>query len=313
MKEPIKFYRDEFGIHVYYSEANKGWVGSKNLKINYDLDFDPSTPCVVPAVTSVTEVKTVDYVDYYLHGDGRQLTVKAYQGMRSQLQHDEDSAYRRDDTEAELAASIELRKLEFDWNEVRAQKEERDDCKFEVLDIDYPADDRLFPMRHFDSEKINHFIVDGEKVAVDFAHQLCLGAGLKSSNDSRHQDGTYDLSHNGLSYWRIESTYHDPKHGECPKLQEFMGNLSDCQHYVHTIEKAVRRKFDTWASKDSSLGRITAHKLLEKIDSLSTMVERVASKVRTNYEYGQVRERISSLRDYIVDRAIEANNNGEEL
>ena len=275
------FHKDQFGVLVYYAGMNGNpHQSTTNFKINNKIDFDSSKTCIVPLVTriSTTSVETKE-TGYKQRNTATTISVSTYLANRDTLELDGRNAKGVGDINKEVVAQVALRHLKEDWEVQTEEVEVYRDYDFEIIDIEYPADERLIPLRHLDEEKINYFRVDGEVVAKSLIHQLCKRAGLK---ESRGEVRCYDFpGYQDQSYsWRIENvTYGSPLNDI--KLSGFTGHLQECRVYMNDIEFKVRECFDEWLISGKTARGLNVKFMINHLETIRRHVCLIASKVKT--------------------------------
>jgi hypothetical protein len=296
------FHKDQFGVHVYYAGANevRGQFSSRSkLKINATIDFDAATTCIVPPVTRVSQLRTESQLTGYRNSaTGQAMTEPAYNTEKRKLNNF---------TNPTLEQEVELTRFQREWEPEEKEVEVHVDHEFEVVDIEYPADERLFPLRHLGNERINYFAVDGKKVAGNLAHSLCKSAGLKlGSSDKR---GEYHIpSHSGLEYWQIEGVYYG-KPTKQLNLVVFSGDIGECREYINTIECTVRACFDEWEISGKQPAGLTVGMVTKHLDSITAAVRRVETKKRTSSAYHAALATIAQARLDVIQVGLDEEEN----
>ena len=290
------FYKDQFGVHVYYSG---GYIRNQALKINDVVDFDPATNCVVPLVTRVSEVRIENKVTGYIHRDtGTTMSTVEYNNTIAQ----HESIHSMD-----IEEEVKYERLKREWDKQSEKVEVHVDHEFEIVDIEYPADERLIPMRHLGGEKVNYFTVDGATIARNLAHSLCQGADLTHSHDGK-QRNTYDIpTHSGLEYWKIEGNYYG-KHATGVQLNSFTGHLVECREFINDVETHVRQGFDEWQVSSRPCGGVSLGVVVERLDEALNVVKRIDPKIRTRHSHERAIEIIQEARaDFVRSTLKELN------
>lgn len=303
------FHKDQFGVHVYYAGMNNNprhnFSSKSNLKINEIVDFDATTTCVVPAVVRVSSCgKEAQTTGYKNSETGQTMTVSAYNAEETCLRLARDQATHMDD---EVATEIAFRRFGKEWTEESKEVEVHTDYEFEVVDIEYPADERLIPLRHTDDERINYFEVDGKQVALNLAHSLCKDEGLKHDGNGNKR-GTYNIAtYSNLEYWQIE--------GECYgkptkhlNLVKFTGDLGECRVYINEIECAVRQCFDEWVVSGKKPSGLTVGVVTKYLDDIAGMLKHVDTKVKTRRAYDKTLGIIARARLEVIQTGLEEIN-----
>lgn len=285
---PIKlvFHRDRFGAHIFYPSMNSDAVHKlrhSNVKINGIKDFNMSETIVVPAVERVSSVESENQTIGYLNSEtGERMSVSQFRGMVNTLQVAIKAAQNVNNTEEEVRKEVELRTLQGQWHEEKEEVEKHTDHEFEIVDIDYPSDDRLTPLRHFDDEKINYFKVDGKKVATRFMHELAAAEGL--THEDGHKRGTYYVREGSLyspPSIKLEGRTYDENLGQV-RLSNFEGPAIECREYIKSIEIAIRKDFDLWKITHRQPDHITVGFVERSLKSILRAVEGIDSKKRTD-------------------------------
>jgi len=305
------FHKDEFGVYVFYAGMNdKVRRGVCNLKINGTIDFNQDVDCVVPPVVRVSSVATKDQVVGYKHKeDGRTISHTAYNAEHQRLEWAKSKTITM---EEEVATEIAFRRFEKEWEQETQSMTIHTDHKFEVIDILYPADERLIPLRHFDAEQVNYFRTDGKMVALNLAHQLCKDAGLKHES-SEHKRGTYHIqSYGGLEYWEIEGARYGKPTNKL-NLCIFTGTLDECRDYINKIEQCVRSCFDEWDMHAKQPIGLTVGMVTRQLDKILSIVTGIDSKVRTRNTYSDALTAIARARKEVIQEGAKALAGEENL
>jgi hypothetical protein len=297
------FHRDQFGVHVYYAGMNKTTNRrGPDLKINSTVDFDASTTCVVPPVMRVSSCSNESQTTGYKNKEtGKTMTVPAYEAEKQQLEHNSDITH--SSLEEEVSANVAWRRFQDEWQPESKEVEVHTDYEFEVVDIEYPADERLIPLRHIDGEKINYFKVDGSQVAFNLAHDLCKSEGLEHDNDGDKR-GTYSIPSYGLEWWQIEGV----RYGRALKklsLHRFTGNLSECRKYINEIECAVRACFDEWTVSGKTALGLTVGMVTKHLDEIASRLQRIDSKIKTRSMHNSTLAYVQKARLEVVQIGLE--------
>jgi len=302
-KDKFTFYKDQFGVYVFYTGINRDVRHQGGLKINDTVDFDSSVACVVPPVKRVSSSETEDQITGYKSSvNGKTKTTPAYRAELHNLEGAAQSVYV--DAEDEVKARVKLRRFEEEWDEETQQVEVHTDYEFEIVDIEYPADERLRPLRHLDNEKVNYFQVNGSQVAINFAHLLCKDVDLKHDDEGKKR-GTYHIpSYGTLQYWNIEGNrYGQPT--ETLRLHDFTGDLAECRKYINEIESCVRGCFDDWEVSGKQPSGLTVGVVTKHLDRILQQVHRIETKIKTKHAYETVLHLIEKAKLDIVDLAVE--------
>ena len=293
----IVFHRDRFDIHVYHPGMNKETRNSGlDLMLNGTIPFDTRHSLVVPKIKRVSSVQMVNALVGYINtAQGTTMTPQEYQTELSNLEQSLANARNAGDTELEVRAEIALRKFNDEWREERQDVEDLTDYEFEIVDIDYPADDRLVPLRHIDGQKINYFEVNGKKVALDFIRSLCVGEGLSENSSGKRRTFKLDDHYSGIRF-RIEGKSYE-SNVERIRLNNFTGTLCECQKFIDSIEKAARLDFDEWVISGKSPDGLTVGEVTRHLDEIERMIRRIDSKIKTKSQH-----------QWAIDRVLEAKN-----
>tara|TARA_S200002703_G_C3783460_1_gene241501 strand:+ start:769 stop:1725 length:957 start_codon:yes stop_codon:yes gene_type:complete len=292
------FHRDRFDIHVYHPGMNhEGRNSGHDLMLNGTIPFDTRHSLVVPKVKRVSSVKTDNKVVGYVNPTEKlTTTIPLYQAALNDIEQKLENAQLAGDTELEVRAEIELRKFKNEWHEDRQDVETLIDYEFEIVDIDYPADDRMIPMRHVDGQKINYFEVDGRKIALDFIRSLCVGEGLTQDNSNKRRTFyVEDSRYSGMTF-RLEGKSYQTNIN-LVRLKNFIGTLGECQEYIDSIEKAARLDYDEWVVSGKSPDDLTIGEVTKHLDEIESMIRRIDSKVKTQQQ-----------KEYAISRVLQAKN-----
>jgi len=304
MTHKLIFHQDQHGVHVYYRGMNIDYLVTQSqapscfLKINRTIDFDPSITCIVPPVENVTSTESKRQKTKWVNVSTKKtMTLVAYDSEYYKLKA---AASRTHMTmEEEVAANVEFNRFEKEWQVESEDVDVITEFDFEVIDIDYPADERLIPLRHLGDTKINYFDVDGKKTALDMAHKLCQEAGLKF--EDTYKRGTYYFpGYGGLDYWKIEGkTYGDNM--EKIKLHIFTGDLIECRKYINEVERCVRSCFDQWVMSGKRPNGLTVGLVTEHLDKMASKLSFVETKIKTKDHYQDLQRLIKDARAEVIE------------
>jgi hypothetical protein len=287
MTDKLTFHKDQWGVHVFYALKNGNPTCKiEGLMLNDKIPFDVTKTCVVPPVkrlsTTAVERQTVGMKNKF---DGKTMPVADYNKRHNELRALIDQARIDNDKSTEVGAEIDKRILQNDWETEYQDVEVDREYEFEVIDIEYPADQRLVPMRHVPGIDVNYFIVDGEAVACDMLHKLCQGAGLYNRGKGTGvreygMEGGYYSNGDVANNIKIEGRSYSEGFNDV-KLQQFNGHINECRQYIQEVEAAARKCFDLWklngkTARGLSVGFLTDH--LEKIEHY---VRGIDSKIKT--------------------------------
>jgi hypothetical protein len=158
-----------------------------------------------------------------------------------------------------------------------------DKIEFEIIDIDYCADDRMTPMRHFNTKRINYFEVSGVDVAKKFIHSLCKSEGLEESVTDRRN--TFEVRDRWSEIsMKIEGKIYNENINKV-SLRDFQGLRQECQEYINQIESAIRKDFDIWKINDKSPSELTVGFVVTELNKIRNQVSRIDSKLKTKEVY----------------------------
>ena len=283
----FKFFKDKYGVHVYYAAMNKearGECSHRELTLNETLSFNTGNSIVVPVVTRLSVVsKETQRVGYESNKTGKTISVIEFNNKKALLDTAMSSAD-SNDTEAVIRAEVAMRLFKAEWEEQTQEVDVHTDYEFEVEDIEYPADDRMVPMRHYKEVKVNYFTVNGTKVAMDLAHELCKAEGFVEEDSSKRR--TFNIRYNSLSYWRIEGREVPKDPIEAISLRdEYVGDIDECRAYINSIECAVRESFDLWQTSYRQPDGLTVGMVTDRLDRIYRAIQGIDSKVRTKRHF----------------------------
>lgn len=319
----ILFHRDRYGQHIFYSGMNKKAYAEwryDDLLLNGELPFSLDNTVVVPPVTRVSSIRTENQTTGFVNTEtGEHVSVTKHQGMRHNLEQEVNKAVNNGDSEQEVRARVELRKLDEKWTAEEEEVKIHTDFPFEVVDIDYPADDRLEPLRHFDTQKVNQFEVDGKKVAQNFMVHMCEVYGLTRKGDGQGTRGTYEVR-DGSSYYSprmsIEGRTYDEHVGKL-RLATFTGSMEECRNYVNSIEKAIRMDIDLWRVHFKQPDHLTVGFVEQKLGSILRAVQSIDTKIKTKNSYERaialIHQTINETRCFAIEELADEENDDEEV
>lgn len=293
------FYKDKNGICIYYANASGT---TRSLIINEKTEFNSGNTSVVPLITRVSTVETVTEIIEYTH----QKTGEVIYPSVFNTQLDEINEIDEEDLTLEELIIHQDKKDELinNWVPIDGPVEKWTDYPFEIIDIDYPSDTRLVPLRHYDISRINYFQIATSAVAKAFAHKLCKEAGLKADN-AGNQKGTYKISdYSYLDYWRIEGKTYKP---EKVNKQSFTGNMEECHAYLDEIEASTQQAFDNWKVNNTPLDEIAIRTVIGNLDAILGYVTRVETKIKTRQQYQWALSKIAETKTELIEAGLRIN------
>lgn len=301
MTAKFTFHRDRHGVHVYYTGMNdRARRVSANLVLNSGIEFDASENAVVPPVQRLSSVETVTQtVGYKNKNTGERMTEPAFDAKHSKLKSDLLLANGGDDIEAKVRAGVVLKQLEEEWEEEEQDVEKHTDYEFEIVDILYPADERLVPMRNYDDERINYFKIQPEKLAIKFARTLCADYNLVE-NESKKR-GTFRFRWDGLSSWEIEGKEYNDSMKDLNLQREFIGDIDECRAEINTIEKAIRGCVDEWIACGKRPSGLTVGMVVDFLTVMEQQLRRVDSKIKTQRQKDHAINRLNEFRKEVLE------------
>ena len=294
------FYKDQWGCHVYYAGRDNNPESMSGLLINSKIEFDCGQTCVVPPVKSISRTKTETQNAGYVNGAGKVMSEVAHDTEKQNLTSAIRVAQAARDENAEIAATIQKRNFDSEWTLTTKEVDVDTEYNFEVIDIEYPADERLVPLRHLPGEQINYFQVNGKQVVINLLHKLCQGAGLNPGNgkireytmhDYHDRDEPNRIMIEGLS---CSGPLQDVK------LNSFTGHLQECREYLNEVEGAARACFDLWVLAGKSSVGLTVGFLTKHLDNIRSYVYRIDSKIKTQRSKEYALQQIELARNEIL-------------
>lgn len=296
------FHKDQFGVYVFYAHENStaeyefrnSESGKYRLRINKTVDFDPLINCVVPPIKTlaILEIAT-KVVNYKSNITGKISSVAVHVIELARLQ----AAVDCNDNPNAITTKHSFEK---EWLPVSKLIERYIDYDFDVIDIEYPADERLIPLRHLDNERVNYFEVDGIKIALKFAKQLCENVGLKDDGNGEKSRTFWIPNYGNLQYWTIEGRRYGDYTSKI-KLYTFTGDLAECRNYINTVERGIRAAFDEWEVSYKRPSGLTIGVMTKYLDEIQQSLSQVDTKVRTKGAYCTTRGLIQKARQEIVE------------
>ena len=296
----ITFYRDKDNQYIYYPENHRG-VGD-DVYLNNSIAFNPKRRCTLEEPRALQRVVS-------------RGVIVGYRNTKTDEQIEPDQYNKRletlesiGDDDITVEEEVELRRLQREWEEVVEEVETREDVPFKIVDIDYPADIRLLPLQHFakQPEQINQFEINGEQIALDYAHKLCQEAGLRRRKTERHKSerGTYYLDED-FYWWRIEGENYGER-GEMNEFsKKFVGSLSDCEKRIAEIETYVQSIFDSWAVALIDPGHLTVKWLDKRVRELKYQIECIDPKVKTRSNHQRALKMMEEMVEWVKEKAQE--------
>ena len=313
MTQRFKFHKDQFGAHVYYAGMNKDANGVRSgMMLNNTIEFNPMVTCVVPMVTRLSTTKTETQIKHYRHKTtGHTKHPVDYRSEESQLNSLLGSTgLSRED---EITARVDLSRLTDEWLPEDEEIEKHIDFEFEIIDIEYPADERLVPLRHIGGTSINYFEVDGERVAINMIHNLCKGAKLK--NDTSNKRYTYRINRwrdeEEADEWRIEGERYGEPLISLKLSQNFAGNLPECRDRINEIECAVRECYDNWLISGKSPDRLTVGFVTAHLDEIARNVRGIQTKIKTKGQFDRTLAKIELAKTEVLQLGGESLEDNE--
>ena len=306
----FKFYKDKFGVHVYYVEMNREAIAaarSNDLYLNTDTSFNYHTTAVVPPVESISAVESEEQVVGYRHvDDGSTMATSIYNVKKADLEKAVNDAQSAGDTEARIRAMVELEEFDKAWIKDEQLVENHIQYEFEVIDIEYPADDRLTPMRHYEGCEVNYFRVDMNRVARQFIYTMMEDAGLQHMECNTWRPpkdrGTWTMRGEDPDDWHIEGNKYTDEMNEVG-LEPFTGDLEECRNHIRRMEVAIRAGYDRWYMHDRQPEGLTTKMMLDFLNTIERRVQWIETKVKTQRQYKEALDLIQEFRKTVTDVA----------
>lgn len=188
------------------------------------------------------------------------------------------------------------------------------DYEFEVIDIDYPADERLIPLRHYNHEKVNYFQVDLMNVAVKLAHSLCQDKfNLKFNNSQKR--GTYYLGDPDyyaiFFYWTIEGKQYTEPLIDKIFPRDFIGDLAECNAAIIEVEKAIRACVEEWRAHDKEPSELNVGLVINFLDGVVRKLGTIDPKIRTAKNLRELYDDIHQFRQNVLNFGLKQVENEE--
>tara|TARA_R110000822_G_scaffold21989_11_gene69559 strand:- start:2225 stop:3184 length:960 start_codon:yes stop_codon:yes gene_type:complete len=305
--DKLKFHRDKMGIYVYYAGMNSG-LCHRNYVLNGDIEFNAGENAVIPEperISTLTNEEKV--VAYFSHKDNCKILVEDYLDRKNSLSLDHSNAVNSGDVAAEVRAEIALRELNKTWSEDRQTVKTLTNHEFEIVDIEYPADDRLVPIRHYDDKMVGYFKVDGKFVVDKLAQDLCNNAGLVSDSTGLTR-GKYCASKSSYYGWKLTiegDEFGKPVSGG-DVVKDFTGTMVECHEFIQKAEGLVRDCFDQWVASRKYPDKFTVGEMLKHLDSIEFWVKSIDFKVKSKSNHRYATGAITQAREEIIKAAKEA-------
>lgn len=293
------FYRDREDNYVYFADNSRS---RSDLRLNGTIPFEPSRNCTLPMPRTLDQVRTKEVVTSYKRVDSDEIISAIEFERRCKVYEDIP------ENELSVEQEVEYVRLKREWEPIQEQQEIQKPVPFQVIDIEYPADHRLVPMRHLgEPEKANYFTVYGHDVAIAKAHELCRAAGLKlvAHEDRKgHERNTYYLDGN-FYWWRIEGeSYCEHKLYKVDK--EFTGTLTECQRFISEVEATVQNVFDEWAVAYIEPDYLTVRAIKRALGEIESSVESIDPKVKTHRHKKSALQAITAMKELLREKARKA-------
>lgn len=307
--DKLKFYRDKMGIYVYYAGMNQG-LRHNDYILNGDIIFNIKQNAVVPEperISTVTnEEKAVGYIS---NKDGCKISVEDYVNRFDTARSDRNNAKQMHNLDGEVLAEVTLRRLKETWREDRQTVKTFTDHEFEVIDIEYPADDRLVPIRHYDDKMVGYFKVDGKFVVDKLAKDLCNDAGLVGDANGSTR-GKYCASKTNYYGWKltIEGDEFGKLVNDGDVVKDFTGTMVECHEFIKNAEELVRDCFDQWMGSRKYPDKFTVGEMLKQLDSIEFWVNAIKFKIRSKNDHQYAKDAINRARSEIIKLASESGN-----
>ena len=302
--DKLKFHRDKMGIHVYYTGMNPS-LSYREYVLNGDIAFNTKQNAVVPEPERISTTTIEEkVVAYFSHKDSCKISVEDYHSRQAKINLDLSNAVSAGDVNAEVRAEIALRELRKTWSEVRQEVKTLIDHEFEVVDIEYPADDRLTPMRHYDDKMVGYFKVDGKFVVSKLVKELCEDAGLVADALGSTR-GSYNLSKD--NYYGVKLKIEGDEFGKPLKdsavMNDFTGTMVECHEFVNKAEGVTRECFDQWIASRKYPDKFTVGEMLKKLDTIEYWVNSLDCKVKSKQDHQYAKNAIAQARVEITELA----------
>jgi len=310
--DKLKFHRDKMGIHVYYTGMNPS-LSYREYVLNGDIAFNTKQNAVVPEPERISTTTIEEkVVAYFSHKDSCKISVEDYHKRQAKLKVDLSDAISVGDVNAEVRAEITLRELRKTWSEVRQEVKTLTDHEFEIVDIEYPADDRLTPMRHYDDKMVGYFKVDGKFVVSKLVKNLCEGAGLIEDGTGSTR-GKYHLSTDGYygSSLKIEGDDFGKPLKDSSVVKDFTGTMVECYDFIKKAEGTARKCFDQWTASRKYPDQVTVGEMLKHLNHIESYVNTIDYKVKSRSSYSCAKSAIAKAREQIIELANKQKNSDD--
>ena len=312
--DKLKFHRDKMGIYVYYAGVNQD-LRHNDYVLNRDIKFNVKENSVVPEPESISTLRTEEKIVGYISlvsKDSCKISVDDYEARKLKLVNRKSVATQAGDVDGEVRAEVGLRQLREGWKEDRQMVKTLTKHEFEVIDIEYPADDRLVPMRHYDDKMVGYFKVDGKFVIDKLAKELCVNAGLVSDATGSTR-GKYNASKTNYYGWKltIEGDEFGKPVNEGDVLKQFSGTMVECHDFIRNAEELVRNCFDQWVASRKYPDKFTVGEMLKQLDSIEFWVNAIHYKVKSKSDHQSARDSINRARSEITRLASEMQNSDD--
>ena len=298
MSNKFIFHKDRFGVHVYYAGMNgNNFVENiDGLLINGEHKFSPTQTCCVPSVESISAITIATQPKRYINSETQRImSITEYNRYEQEWNDDNKSAVGIDE---EVAALAGMRRFRNEWELEYEDVENIEEYEFEIIDIEYPADERLIPLRHVDEKQINYFQVDVKSLGLKLIHKLCEEAKLTQSTSGDFR--TYSIeSWQGVPGWHIEGVAYG-KALHCIRFDVFTGHLQECREKINYVESQIHDCFDRWLISGKTSKGITVKFFTDHLDSIEGWVSRIASKKKTDRQHRGALEMIALVKAEVL-------------
>jgi len=302
------------GIYVYYAGMNQGLRGD-NYVLNRDIEFNVNENSVIPEPESISTLRTQEEVVNYISltsKDGCKISVDDYEARKLKLLHEKTAATQTNDMDGEVRAEVGLRQLREGWREDRQMVKTLIKHEFEIIDIEYPADDRLIPIRHYDDRMVAYFKVDGEFVVNKLAKDLCHHVGLVSDGTGLVR-GKYHVAKTSYYGWRfiIEGDEFGNQVDAGDVTKGFTGTMVECHEFIKNAEELVRNCFDQWVASRKYPDKFTVGEMLKQLDSIKYWVNAIEPKIKSKNSHQYAKNAIADARIKITKLASEQQDSDD--
>lgn len=289
----IKFYRDSYGVTVYFGveRENGSVIVNDDIEMRLDQSMTFGEEKIVKVQSQITQTTVVGYTD----GSSTVLPSE-FQAWLDGIKNDANIGAVEKDVRTEV--------LKRTWQEKKENKEVLVDCPFNVTPLQNTEDYRLIPVRCSRSkDKPVYFVIRArEEWLYPHVHNLMKRFGLKKTDKNWGMDkDEYNFDKNGLTIGGT-SLFNDTERQEILSLQ-FTGTVEECQKRINDIIDLVEDKVNLWWKVKQRTDGITVGEILSFLKHLRDKVATLDVKKNDSNEKTAVLSMIEDRQRKMVEYA----------